>query len=140
MSNINRKALADLMEGNPIEYSHIGMAYEQEENQIASFCVHESCKKKALHNFPGKFPKYCSTHALKGMKSHPRRRCAAVGCEDFAIYSQKKHRTTYGIYCKLHKPSKNYTSVIRRQCKKCKKMMPILIKKICGNCSKRSMH
>lgn len=131
MSLIDQEALQGLIQNEPVEPS-----YNYKNN---SSCAEIECYNKALYNFPGRPPKYCAEHITIGMKAQPRRKCVGKDCADFAIYSHVKHRTIWGVYCKLHKPAKKYVLVTRRTCNNCKKLMPILVKGLCGHCGRQTI-
>jgi hypothetical protein len=132
--NIDRQALDDLIQNRPLKRAHL--IIKDLEIPMSSMCAMIGCEEKATHNYPGEFPKYCSKHALAYMKLQPRRKCRYQGCSDFAIYSDSKHRTLNGVYCPVHKPAFGYVTVVRRPCIHCQKLMPALVKKLCGTCSR----
>jgi hypothetical protein len=103
---------------------------------MSSLCAIMGCEKKAAYNFPGRFAKYCLEHTTVGMKTQPRRRCRYKDCGNFAIYADAKHRKPEGVYCIDHKPLFGYVTVVRHKCLKCRKIMPALVKNLCGQCEK----
>lgn len=128
-TDINQQALEDLMQNRPSKRYR----YDPE-IPVSSLCASIGCEKKANHNYPGSLPKYCTAHSVKHMKLQPTRICRHDGCTNYAIYSHSKHRTLNGVYCLKHKSPSGYVNVVRKYCIHCKKLMPALVKSICGKC------
>jgi hypothetical protein len=133
---IDFQAFQSFMEGKNNFINPDDQSYENLNDYKSQVCIFPECNEIPHYNYPGRYAKYCAKHAQEQMKVHPRKTCRKPECNEFAIYSDAKHRVAAGVYCRFHKPKKGYINVIRKYCQICEKLKPALINDKCGQCVK----
>lgn len=81
-------------------------------------CQTKECLTMASYGYKSQKPLKCMTHKETNMEYVIRRRCIETGCSNIATY--KELRSSYNIYCELHKKPGSYRGTHSKKHRKSK--------------------